>query len=231
MTPWAAVVLAGGRARRMGGLDKTALEIGGRSLRSRVLMAVAGAEQVIVVGPAVVGAVGGRGNATAVGARRDPARGGRVLVVREEPPGGGPLAALEAAMPHVATGVVVVVAADLPFVAGLPEVLVGVLDRVDTAADVDCAVPMDAGGHRQPLAAAYRVAPLTHAVAGARPTSGRPFREVLTRLRVLDVPAAALPPGALLDVDTPQDWDTALWTEHRNAGRAVDSVFPRAGPP
>jgi molybdopterin-guanine dinucleotide biosynthesis protein A len=214
----------------MGGVDKTALELAGRSLRDRALDAVAGAERVVLVGPAA-GAVGGRGAAVAVGPQVPAATGGRVIAVREEPPGGGPLAAVEAALPHVVTGVVVVLAADLPFPAGLPEAVVGVLDRADTADDVDCAVPVDDGGHRQPLAAAYRAVALRDAVAGARPTAGRPFRDVLTGLRVVDVPAAALPPDALLDVDTPQDWDTALWTQRRGAVRAVDSAFRRAGPP
>jgi molybdopterin-guanine dinucleotide biosynthesis protein A len=203
----------------MGGGDKTVLELGGRSLRDRALDAVAGAERVVLVGPAVPGAVG---------AGRDPVRGGRVLVVREEPPGGGPLAALEAALPHVVTEAVVVLAADQPYLAGLPEAVVAALGR---AGRTDAAVPVDVEGRRQPLAAAYRTSALRGAVSGARPTAGRPFREVLTRLRVVDVPAAALPPGALLDVDTPEDWDTALWTERRGAAPAVDRAFRGAGSP
>jgi molybdopterin-guanine dinucleotide biosynthesis protein A len=126
------------------------------------------------------------------------------------------------------TEALVVLAADQPYLAGLPEAVVAALDRADQA---DAAVPVDLGGRRQPLAAAYRTSALGEAVAGARPTAGRPFRAVLTRLRVVDVPAAALPPGALLDVDTPQDWDAALWTQRRGAARAVDSAFRSAGPP
>ncbi|MGF1661898.1 MAG: molybdenum cofactor guanylyltransferase [Kineosporiaceae bacterium] len=212
-TPWAAVVLAGGRSRRMGRRDKTALKLAGRSLRERVLGAVAGAEEVVVVGPEV-----------------GPSAGcdGRVVTVRENPPGGGPLAAVEAALPHVRAEVVVVLAADLPFAAGVPEALVAALDG---ASGADGAVPVDAGGRRQPLAAAYRTAALSETVAGARPTAGRPFRDVLTRLRVIDVPAATLPRGALVDVDTPEDWRAALWMAHRRSPGAVDDVFRGTGAP
>ncbi|MHB8451581.1 MAG: molybdenum cofactor guanylyltransferase, partial [Mycobacteriales bacterium] len=79
MTPdpsFAVIVLAGGRARRLGGVDKPAQLVGGRTLLDRVLAAAAGAERRIVVGPARPGAL---------------PRG--VEVCCEEPPGGGPAAA------------------------------------------------------------------------------------------------------------------------------------------
>src|SRR5581483_8432262 len=50
-----AIVLAGGRASRFGGADKTAIEIDGVRILDRVLAAVARAEQVFVVGPEVSG--------------------------------------------------------------------------------------------------------------------------------------------------------------------------------
>lgn len=46
-----ALILTGGRARRMGGVDKAAALVGGRSLLERVQAAVAAAARVIVVGP------------------------------------------------------------------------------------------------------------------------------------------------------------------------------------
>ncbi|MEU4744233.1 NTP transferase domain-containing protein, partial [Actinosynnema sp. NPDC023658] len=48
---WAAVVLAGGRGSRLGGVDKASLVVDGRTLLDHVLDAVAAARQVIVVGP------------------------------------------------------------------------------------------------------------------------------------------------------------------------------------
>src|SRR5262249_11697844 len=68
-----AVVLAGGRAARLGGADKPALVMGDRSLLASVVSAAvaAGARLVIVVGPPRPGLV---------------LAAGQLRVVREEPP-------------------------------------------------------------------------------------------------------------------------------------------------
>ena len=44
------MVLAGGRAERLGGEDKAALDVGGATLLERALAAVAPARRVVVVG-------------------------------------------------------------------------------------------------------------------------------------------------------------------------------------
>ena len=93
-----AIVLAGGGARRMGGVDKPMLLLAGRPLLSHVLDAVAGAAHRVVVGP-----------------RRDIDLD--VTWCQESPPDGGPVAALAAALPFVSAEIVVVVAADLPWIA------------------------------------------------------------------------------------------------------------------
>ncbi|MGV9877651.1 molybdenum cofactor guanylyltransferase, partial [Streptomyces cellulosae] len=91
-----AVVLAGGAARRLGGADKPAVRVGGRPLLDRVLAACADARTTVVVaGP------------------RPTAR--PVTWAREDPPGGGPLAALDAGLRHVTAEHVVLLSADLPF--------------------------------------------------------------------------------------------------------------------
>ncbi|MGX1613671.1 molybdenum cofactor guanylyltransferase [Micromonospora chalcea] len=97
MTGYAAVVLAGGAARRMGGVDKPGRPVGGRPMLHRVLAAVADADQRIVVG--------------ASGPLPDGVR-----TTREEPPGGGPVAATAAglALLDPATTTVALLAADLP---------------------------------------------------------------------------------------------------------------------
>ncbi|MFD6662766.1 molybdenum cofactor guanylyltransferase [Micromonospora chalcea] len=97
MTGYAAVVLAGGAARRMGGVDKPGRPVGGRPMLHRVLAAVADADQRIVVGPS------------------GPLPDG-VRTTREEPPGGGPVAATAAglALLDPATTTVALLAADLP---------------------------------------------------------------------------------------------------------------------
>jgi molybdopterin-guanine dinucleotide biosynthesis protein A len=98
-----AVVLAGGRASRLGGADKPALVVGERSLLASVIAAAAaaGARVVVVVGPSRPGLV---------------LTAGRLRVVREEPPGSGPVPALRRGLAEVAAPWVLVLAADLPFI-------------------------------------------------------------------------------------------------------------------
>lgn len=99
MEPYDAIVLAGGEARRLGGVDKPSVVVGGRPLIERVADAVADARRLIVVGP-------GRSELP------------RALYVREDPPGRGPVPALEAGLEQVIAEQVVLLAADLPFVRG-----------------------------------------------------------------------------------------------------------------
>ncbi|MEV6939475.1 NTP transferase domain-containing protein, partial [Streptomyces sp. NPDC051132] len=77
--PYDAVVLAGGAARRLGGADKPGVRVGGRALLDRVLAACADARTTVVV-------------ATPRPTVRP------VRWAREEPPGGGPVAALAAGL-------------------------------------------------------------------------------------------------------------------------------------
>ena len=126
-----AVVLAGGAGRRLDGADKPALEIGGRSMLAHVLGAVAGARRRIVVGP-----------------RREIDED--VRWCREDPPGGGPVAGLAVALPLSVHDIVVVLAADLPWIApAVPLLIAG-------AADGDVAALADSSGRINFLAAAWR---------------------------------------------------------------------------
>ncbi|MDF2704537.1 MAG: molybdopterin-guanine dinucleotide biosynthesis protein [Nonomuraea muscovyensis] len=90
-----AVILAGGEARRLGGVDKPGLTVGGRTLLQRVVAAVPDAGRVVVVGPA----------------RELPG----VVFTREDPPGGGPVPALRAGLREVTAARVALLAGDLPF--------------------------------------------------------------------------------------------------------------------
>lgn len=74
--PVAAIVLAGGIGERLGGIDKAAIEIGGRTLLDRAL-AAAGGLPTVVVGPPRLLPAG-------------------VAAAREDPPGGGPAAGVVA---------------------------------------------------------------------------------------------------------------------------------------
>ncbi|MEU7301958.1 NTP transferase domain-containing protein [Streptomyces sp. NPDC007206] len=180
--PYDAVVLAGGAARRLGGADKPGLRVGGRSLLDRVLAACADAGTTVVVAD-----------------RRPTAR--PVLWAREEPPGAGPVAALEAGLRLTDAEHAVVLSADLPFL--LPATLRRLLAALgDTGADG--ALLTDADGRDQPLVAAYRTAALRRELAalagGPDGLSGLPLRRLTGALKLTRVPD----PLASFDCDT---WD------------------------
>ncbi len=181
MSTWDAVVLAGGSGRRMGGVDKPGLVVAGRTLLDGVLVAVAGASTVVVVGPP-----------------RD--LSGEVVQVREDPPGGGPAAALAAGLAHVTAPAVVVLAADLPF---LDAATVDVLRAA--AAGHDGAVLVDADGRDQVLTSCWTTARLRERAVGD--LSGAPLRALLRGLE--PVRLAAPDPRAVADVDTPEDLERA----------------------
>ncbi|MBS1674628.1 MAG: NTP transferase domain-containing protein [Actinobacteria bacterium] len=90
-----AVVLVGGRATRMGGAAKHLLTVGGATLFARTVAALeaAGVAPIVAVGaPPVEDASPDDGDASAA----------RVAWAREDPPFGGPVAALAAALAHPA---------------------------------------------------------------------------------------------------------------------------------
>ncbi|MEU6341344.1 NTP transferase domain-containing protein [Streptomyces sp. NPDC046977] len=195
--PFDAVVLAGGAARRLGGADKPGLPVAGRALIDRVLDACAGAGTTIVVGP-----------------RRATAR--PVVWAREEPPGGGPLPALAAGLrAGVTADVVVVLAADLPFLS--PATVRALLAALTTPesgpdhGDPDGVVLTDPDGRDQPLAAAYRTESLRREIALLASEhgglSGLPLRLLTAELRLRRL---ADPTGrASFDCDTWDDLSTA----------------------
>lgn len=194
-----AIVLAGGAARRLGGADKPALRVGGRALLDRVLDACADARTTVVVG-----------------GRRTTARA--VQWAREDPPGGGPLAALDAGLRRSTAELVLVLSADLPF-----------LDRdtvrslLDGAGHGDGALLRDTDGRDQPLVAAYRAEPLRREIALLATEHGSlgglPLRALTTELDLARVTGAA--PLASFDCDT---WDdlAAARARIREHGTVLD---------
>jgi molybdopterin-guanine dinucleotide biosynthesis protein A len=178
--PYTAVVLAGGRAARLGGQAKPQLEVGGRAILARVLDAVADASTRIVVGPPQP-------------VPED------VVLVREQPPGGGPVAALRAGLARVPDDVVVVLAGDLPFLTA------GLVRSLRERLTGDGVLVVDDTGQDQLLLGAWRTAVLRAAVAGvAGPTS---MRKVLSPLAVRRYRPGVEPgmPPPWTDCDTPAD--------------------------
>ena len=83
-------------------------------------------------------------------------------LVREQPPGGGPVAALRAGLAEVPTDVVALLAGDLPFLTGA---LVAELRARLTG---DGVLVVDDGGRDQYLLGVWRTAALRAAAAGVR---------------------------------------------------------------
>ncbi len=194
-----AVVLAGGAARRLGGADKPAVRVGGRPLLDRVLAACADARTTVVVaGP------------------RPTAR--PVTWAREDPPGGGPLAALDAGLRHVTAEHVVLLSADLPFLDG--RTVAALLDTLRPGA-ADGVLLTDSDGRDQPLVAAYRTPALRRELAALSAahggTAGLPLRRLTGALdlhRFSD-------PVASFDCDTWDDIATAR-ARIREHGHVLD---------
>jgi molybdopterin-guanine dinucleotide biosynthesis protein A len=177
---YAAVVLAGGKAARLGGQAKPQLQVGGRTMLETVLAAVSDAEERIVVGPP------------------QPVPAG-VRLVRERPPGGGPVAALRAGLPEVTTDVVAVLAGDLPFLT--PALIAELRERLTG----DGVLVVDDGGRDQYLLGVWRTSALRSATADVRgPT---PLRRVLAGLTVTRHRPVVEPgtPPPWTDCDTPAD--------------------------
>ncbi len=150
------MVLTGGGSVRLG-RDKATAVVAGRRMIDRVLDQIPSDVPVVVVGP-------------------DPQVSRPVVVVREDPPGGGPAAAIGAGIAHVQTPLVAVIAADMPWG---PPVAISLLPSVGA----DEAIVPVADGHRQPLCAVYR----SEALRGVRIRAGMSMRELLAGLRVRTV--------------------------------------------
>lgn len=139
--PFGAVVVAGGAARRFGGIDKLRVEVDGVAVLARVLAAVRALDpaDLVVVGPARPGLDDG------------------CRVVREEPVGAGPAAALAAGMAALvvpAGAAVLVLAGDLPHLT--EAALRTLLDHLEAQPALDAVAACDADGRRQHLLAAWR---------------------------------------------------------------------------
>jgi molybdenum cofactor guanylyltransferase len=178
------IVLAGGRAARLGGADKPGLRVGDRTLLESVVTAgtQAGARPVIVVGP------------------DRPGLAGAPRFVREEPPGAGPVPALRRGLAELGQAPwVAVLAADLPFLraAHLAALL-------NAAAGGDGAVLVDDTGREQWLAGCWRADALRRAADGY---TGASLHGLLAPLRPAHLTLEPGPgePPPWLDCDTDAD--------------------------
>jgi molybdopterin-guanine dinucleotide biosynthesis protein A len=165
MSTWSAVILAGGRGRRLGGRTKPLLEFDGQSIlaRQRAMLATLGVvPRLVAPDPAPFAGLG--------------------LEVVADDGRAGALGALCLALERAPTEVVVVLAGDMPFVtAGFIQAL------LTTLAGHDAAVPRTAGTRSPPRTGdrwRHGSAPAwTRGNAGSSPPSPRslPRRSTTTR--------------------------------------------------
>lgn len=190
----AAIVLAGGRASRLGGVDKPQLVVNGATLFDHAVRAVSWCDPIVVVGP--------------------PAHvRGEVIWARENPPFGGPVAAIAAGLAHVDVDDVCILAADIPRAVDAVAQL-----RRHPSGDADGVCLADETGAPQWLIGRYRTAALREALESL-PDAGHhaSIRSLVAGLR-LDLVDAG---GLAADVDTWDDLERAR-ARPATAGRPVD---------
>jgi molybdopterin-guanine dinucleotide biosynthesis protein A len=172
-----ALILAGGKATRLGGVDKALIEIGSETLLDRTLSALRRAATVVVVGP--------RRRVSTL----------NVTWVLEEPAGAGPVHAIAAGLEAVTAEVVVVAAVDHPLISA------HVVDRLlEGSNGREGAAVSDSEGHLQPLLSAYDTGVLRARLRKLGRTQDAAMHELVLGLDL----AGVLDPGAAMDCDT---WD------------------------
>jgi molybdopterin-guanine dinucleotide biosynthesis protein A len=223
------VILAGGRASRMGGADKPALIVGNEPMVVSVARAAAaaGTRSLIVVGPRREGAVldaltavaGGLAGGVPDGVRGGVPEGmpggvcggsldgapGGLRFALEEPPGAGPVAALRSGLAGVTAPWLALLAADLPFLLGAQ--LTDLFGQALGAGRAG-AVLADADGRPQWLAGGWQADVLRAALQGYQ---GSSLHGLLAPLEPVAVQSAGRDEGFApwMDCDTPAELTVA----------------------
>lgn len=212
--PYDAIILAGGRARRLDGISKPDLKLAGSRLLDHSLAATAPARRRVVVGPPSL--------------QIPPT----VLHTQECPAHGGPVAGIDAGLHALdrhrrrtsTDRLVLVLACDIPHVAtAVPRLLAACLSPA--SGPLDGAYLIDADGRAQWLAGVYRSGALRRALdrlaadGGVRDAS---VRRLTAPLDLLPVPVEGTEAA---DVDT--------WADHAHlesvmtAGSSILTAPPR----
>lgn len=181
-TAWSAVILAGGRGLRAGGIDKAQLQLNDRTFLAGIISDIPVEVSVYVVGPI----------------RPTPRP---VTFVHESETYGGPVSALHSAVASLATPVACIIAVDMPRVGP-------VISRLARNwRGEDALIARDFEGRIQPLCGAYSLAALRAALDDMGKTFGASMHSLLKRLDVKEFPLDSAESQALWDVDVPSDLD------------------------
>ncbi|MEU4315634.1 NTP transferase domain-containing protein [Nocardia sp. NPDC024068] len=189
------IVLAGGRASRMGGVDKPGLIVGGRSMLDTALSAVSALGRTVVVGPP------------------RPGLGTGVLQTREPEPGSGPVAAVAAGLAALRDPApqVVILAADLPFLTDT-----AITELLRRSGAVDAVFAADGSGRPQYLIGVWRTEPLAARLRALGSVVNQPMKALVPANTTIVTLAG------VDDCDTPGDIDAARATLEATASAPLD---------
>ena len=177
-----ALILAGGRATRLGGVDKGGLVVGGETIFAR---------QIGVLAPRVAEII--LATAAEVAGHR---------TVADTVPGAGPIAGIAAGLAATTTTWLLVIAGDMPYVTG------ALIERMFAAAGDDHdAVGIRIGALPEPLLCLLRVAaarpPIERRLATGQLKASRILTDDALRVAWLD----DVDPHALKNINVPDDLD------------------------
>ncbi len=188
------MIFAGGRASRLGGVNKALLEVGGSTIVGRILAALGPLvdERVVLI------------NDAALPELED------VSLVFDPTPHAGVLPALAAGLEAASGQICLAVACDMPFVS---TGLFAQLLEHQRQADADVVIPRS-DGLLEPMHAVYRRAPVLEAIRGALARGDQRMISYFADVRVREVSDAewrlADPSGlAFFNVNTPDDLEQA----------------------
>jgi molybdopterin-guanine dinucleotide biosynthesis protein A len=207
-----ALILAGGRSSRLGGVPKQGLVFQGATLLQQSLAAASGAFRTVIVGP-------------------DPgALPAGVLSCREQPEFAGPAAAVAAGLDALARAgneqtYTLVLACDMPRVSAAVRALRKPLDDGELGGDGLMACGED--GRPQHLAGFYRTGVLKKAAEDLASRGALVNGSMRALLASLDLQLVTVPAGSTDDVDTWDDAaalgvDAGTTTNSRTGAAAVD---------
>lgn len=191
MISWTAAILAGGQARRLGGIDKSALVVGARSILDRQLSLLHGLTSHLLI------VTSDRSRVPAVD----------VPVVVDRIGGAGALGGLYTALVEAPTEQVLIIGCDMPFLTAP-----FLRHLAECGRDVEVALPRDEHG-RHPLCASYARRTASHFQTRIQAGDLR-IGEALMDLTVRELGPHDLAPfdadgRLLLNVNTPEDYARA----------------------
>lgn len=175
-----AVVLCGGRASRLGGIEKPLTELAGKPLLAHVIARLEPQVDAIVL---------------SVGRDRDRYEQFGFPIVPDDEPGQGPLAGIVSALTAVQTPWILTTPADTPF---LPTSLV---DALAPSCRAYGAAVVSAGGHRQNLAMLFDDRQASSLVEFYQ-SGGRAVHKWLV---ANDIDEVEFPVRAFFNINTPED--------------------------